>query len=73
MAVLKLVTASERNKVLLYQSACLISLVFDLPKIRRCLTKAVAVTVANSLVSIRYDYCNSLFCSFSENNLIKLH
>ena len=44
----------------------------DLRRIRRHLTKSIAITVANALVSSRLDYCNSLFRSLSSRDLRKL-
>jgi len=44
----------------------------DLRRIRRHLTKNMAVTVANALVSSKLDYCNSLFRSLSCRDLKKL-
>ena len=44
----------------------------DFRRIRRHLPKAVAITVANALVSSRLDYCNSLFRSLSSRDLRRL-
>ena len=44
----------------------------DLRRIRRHLSKDVAITVANALVSSKLDYCNSLFRSLSCRDLKKL-
>ena len=44
----------------------------DLGRIRRFLTKDVAICVANALVSSRLDYCNSLFRSLSTRELHRL-
>lgn len=44
----------------------------DLRRIRRHLTKSIAVNVANALVSSRLDYCNSLLRSLSCRDLNKL-
>jgi len=44
----------------------------DFRRIRRHLTKDVAISLANALVSSRLDYCNSLFRSLSRKDLHKL-
>jgi hypothetical protein len=44
----------------------------DFRRIRRYLSKDIAVLVANSLVSSRLDYCNSLFRSLSLKELHRL-
>ena len=44
----------------------------DLRRIRRYLTRSVATTLANALVSSRLDYCNSLFYGISKQNKLKL-
>ena len=44
----------------------------DFRHVRRFLTHDVSVLVANTLVSSRLDYCNSLFRSLSKFNLRKL-
>ena len=44
----------------------------DLCRIRRHLTKAATVTLANALVSSRLDYCNSLLYSLTNKNLTRL-
>ena len=44
----------------------------DLRRIRRHLTKNIAVTVSNALISSKLDYCNSLFRSLSSRDLKKL-
>lgn len=44
----------------------------DLCRIRRFLSKSVAIKLANALVTSRIDYCNSLFTSLSAKDLKKL-
>ena len=44
----------------------------DLRRIRRHLTKSVATTLANALVSSRLDYCNSLFYSITDKQCRRL-
>ena len=44
----------------------------DLRRIRRHLSRNMAVIVANALVSSRLDYCNSLFRSLSCRNIRRL-
>ena len=44
----------------------------DFRNIRQFLTQDAAVSVANAFVSIRLDYCNSLFRSLSKVNLHRL-
>ena len=51
--------------------SCFISL-RDLHRIRRFLSIATSVVIANALVSSRLDYCNSLFHSLSFRNATRL-
>ena len=44
----------------------------DLSRIRRYLSKSVATTLANALVSSRLDYCNSLFYALPQKQCRKL-
>jgi hypothetical protein len=44
----------------------------DLRRIRHLLSPSVAITLANSLVSSKLDYCNSLYFGISTKNLSKL-
>ena len=44
----------------------------ELRRIRRHLSKSVATTVANAMISSRLDYCNSLFRSLSRRDSHKL-
>jgi hypothetical protein len=62
---------SFSNHVVSVCRSCFVGL-RDIRRIRRHLTKNVAVTVANALVSSRLDYCNSLFRSLSCRDLKKL-
>ena len=44
----------------------------DLRRIRHLLSPSIAITLANSLVSSKLDYCNSLYFGISTKNLSKL-
>ena len=44
----------------------------DLRRIRHLLSRPIAITLANSLVSTKLDYCNSLYFGMSNHNLNKL-
>ena len=44
----------------------------ELQRIRQYLPKTLAVSAANTLVSSRLDYCNSLYQCLSKSNLIRL-
>jgi hypothetical protein len=64
-------TLSLSDHVSTVKRQCYVSL-RDFRRIRRFLSKDVAITVANSLVSSRLDYCNSLFRSLSLKDLHRL-
>ena len=44
----------------------------DIRRIRNLIPPSVAITLANSLVSSRLDYCNSLYFGMSKQNIQKL-
>ena len=44
----------------------------DIRRIRNLIPLSVAITLANSLVSSRLDYCNSLYFGMSKQNIQKL-
>ena len=44
----------------------------DIRRIRNPIPPSIAITLANSLVSSRLDYCNSLYFSMSKQNIQKL-
>ena len=44
----------------------------DISRIRHLLSLSVATALANSLVSSKLDYCNSLYSGISQANLNKL-
>jgi hypothetical protein len=62
---------SLSDHVSLVSRQCYVNL-RDFRRIRRYLSKEVAISVANSLVSSRLDYCNSLFRSLSFKELHRL-
>ena len=45
----------------------------DLRRIRRHLTRSVAITMCNALVASRIDYCNSLYYGISDKHMQCLH
>ena len=44
----------------------------DLRRIRRHLTKSVAITLSNALVGSKIDYCNSLFHQVTDQQMQRL-
>ena len=51
-----------KHQIVSVCKSCFIGL-WDLRRIRRHLTKAAAITIANALVSSKLNNCNSLYCS----------